>query len=244
MKNKFRIVALITARSGSKRIKNKNIKHLFGKPLIYYTIKQALRIKLIDRIIFSTDSKLYFQIAKNFGAECLYLRPKKYSLDNSSDLQAFKFNEYWLKKNQGYSADIYVHLRPTFPLRRIADIKKMIKLMISNYKKADSVRSVIPSKQFPEKTYIIKKNGFLYTQVGFKRISKSDDFLCNQNHLVLNKYYKANGCVDIFKTSCLKNNSVSGKNIIPYIMDINANLDIDTLEDFKKIKKKNIEKFK
>jgi CMP-N-acetylneuraminic acid synthetase len=93
-------------------------------------------------------------------------------------------------------------------------------------------------------TYIIKKNGFLYTQVGFKRISKSDDFLCNQNHLVLNKYYKANGCVDIFKTSCLKNNSVSGKNIIPYIMDINANLDIDTLEDFKKIKKKNIEKFK
>ena len=244
MKNKFRIVALITARSGSKRIKNKNIKLLFGKPLIYYTIKQALRIKLIDRVIFSTDSKLYSQIAKNFGAECLYLRPKKYSLDNSSDFQAFKFNEYWLKKNQGYSTDIYVHLRPTFPLRRITDIKKMIKLMISNYRKADSVRSVIPSNQFPEKTYIIKKSGFLHSSAGFKRISRKDDFLCNQSHTLLNKYYKGNGCLDVFKASCLKKNSVTGKNIIPYLMKIKDSIDIDRLSDFKKIKKKDIIKLK
>ena len=244
MKKKFKIVALITARSGSKRIKNKNIKNLFGKPLVYYTIKQALKIRLINRVIFSTDSEQYSKIASNFGAECLSLRPKKYSQDSSSDFQAFNFNEYWLNKNEDYFTDIYVHLRPTFPLRRLLDIQKMIKLMILNYSKADSVRSVIPSNQFPEKTYIIKKSGFLHSSVGFKRISKKDDFLCNQSHSLLNKYYKGNGCLDVFKASCLKKNSVTGKNIIPYLMKIKDSIDIDRLSDFKKIKKKDIIKLK
>ena len=66
-------IAIIPARAGSKRIKNKNIKSFFGKPLIFYSIKLALKSKLFDKVIVSTDSKKIAKIAKTFGAEVPFL---------------------------------------------------------------------------------------------------------------------------------------------------------------------------
>ena len=74
-----------------------------------------------------------------------YLRPKNISKDTSSDLQLFKFNEKWLNKNLKYYTDIYIHLRPTYPLRKISDINKMINIMEKKFERIDSVRSVINS---------------------------------------------------------------------------------------------------
>ena len=79
------IVAIIPARSGSKSIKNKNILMYKNKPLIYHSIKIALRSKLVDRVIVSTDSKKYAKLSKKIGAEVPFLRPKKYSKDSSND---------------------------------------------------------------------------------------------------------------------------------------------------------------
>ena len=87
MKNK--IIAIIPCRSGSKGIKNKNIKKIFGKPLIYYSIFFALQCKFIDRVIVSTDSKRYKKISKSFGAEGPFLRPKNISNDWSLDIDLF-----------------------------------------------------------------------------------------------------------------------------------------------------------
>tara|TARA_B100000780_G_C21001309_1_gene400649 strand:+ start:96 stop:776 length:681 start_codon:yes stop_codon:yes gene_type:complete len=76
-------IAIIPARSGSKRIKNKNIKLFFGKPLLFYSIQIALKSKLFDRVIVSTDSKKIAKLAKSFGAEAPFLRPKNISNDTA-----------------------------------------------------------------------------------------------------------------------------------------------------------------
>ena len=117
MKNK--ILAIIPCRSGSKGVKNKNIRKIFGKPLIYYSIFFALQCKFIDRVIVSTDSKKYKKISENFGAEVPFLRPKNISKDDSLDIDLFKHTINWLKKNENYEPNLIVHLRPTSPLRKI-----------------------------------------------------------------------------------------------------------------------------
>ena len=76
-------IAIIPARAGSKRIKNKNIKLFFGKPLIFYSIKLALKSKLFDKVIVSTDSQKIAKIAKSFGADVPFLRPKNISTDSN-----------------------------------------------------------------------------------------------------------------------------------------------------------------
>ena len=76
--NKKKIIALIPARSGSERIKNKNIIDFFGKPLIFYSINSAIKSSIFDKIVVSTDSSKYAKIAKKYGAEVPFLRPKKY----------------------------------------------------------------------------------------------------------------------------------------------------------------------
>ena len=77
MSKKFNLVALIPARSGSKRLKNKNILKLNGKPLIAHTINYAKKAKIFDKIILSTESKKYAEIGKKYGAEVPVLRKKK-----------------------------------------------------------------------------------------------------------------------------------------------------------------------
>jgi len=95
MKN---ILAIIPARINSKSIKNKNIKLLFGKPLIYYSISIALRSKLINRVIVASDSKKIINIAKKYGAEAPFVRPKELSKDGSKDFGVFLRCIKWLKK--------------------------------------------------------------------------------------------------------------------------------------------------
>ena len=77
-------IGIILARAGSKRIKNKNIKTFFGKPLIYYSIETAKKTKIFDKIYVSTDSKKIKNIAEKYGAIVLKLRPKKYSSDKNT----------------------------------------------------------------------------------------------------------------------------------------------------------------
>lgn len=240
---KIKTVVLIPARSGSKRLKNKNIRKIAGKPLIAHSIIQALKLKNIDHVIVSTDSKKYAKIAENYGAKCFYIRPKKISGDRSSDFDTFKFNENWLNKNLKYETDIYIHLRPTFPNRSIRDIKKMLKILEKNYKKIDSIRSVIEVKNSLEKYYKIEKNGFLSNYYGFQRYKSSInlDFMCNQADQLLPKYFIHDGAIDIFKAKLLKKNTVSGKKIFAYLRKDTEAFDINNLKDFKK-NLKNIKK--
>jgi CMP-N-acetylneuraminic acid synthetase len=132
MKNKQKIVALIPARSGSRRVKNKNIRLLVSKPLIAYTIESALKCKSIDRVIVSTDSPLIAKIAKKYGAEVPFLRPASISKSHSTE---YEFHSHLLDElsNKKYFPEYIVNLYPTCPLRTTLSIEKALKMIISNH---------------------------------------------------------------------------------------------------------------
>ena len=234
MKN---ILAIIPARGNSKSIKNKNIKLLFGKPLIYYSINIAKKSKLINRVIVSSDSKKIINIAKKFGAEAPFIRPKELSKDNSKDYGLFLHCLNWLKKNENYIPDLIIHLRPTYPIRSARVVDKAIKFALRS-RKYDSIRSVCEPVQNPYKMWRINKNNFLIPMLGnFKKE------LYNSPRQILQKTYWQNAYLDIIKYNTIKEKkSMTGKKIIPFILPPNDLFDIDdkfSLNMVEKIFKKN-----
>jgi N-acylneuraminate cytidylyltransferase len=119
-------IALIPARSGSKRVKDKNILKINGHPLLAYTISLALKSKIFDRVICVTDSKEYKKIAQKYGAEVPKLRPKKYSGDKSSDIEWVMWIMRETKGIEDY--EIFSILRPKNHLRKITTTRNPFKL--------------------------------------------------------------------------------------------------------------------
>jgi len=113
------IIAIIPARAGSKSLVDKNIKYLSGHPLIAYSIAAAKLSKKIDRVIVSTDSQKYTEIAKQYGAEVPFIRPDKISIDTAIDRDFLIHAMNWFKENESSVPEYWVHLRPTTPLRSI-----------------------------------------------------------------------------------------------------------------------------
>ena len=139
-------IAIICARSGSKGIKNKNVKLLNGKPLIAWSIELAKKNKLIKDIYVSTDSKKIASISSNYGAKIPFIRPKNLSLDNSKEWDVLRhFIKYLNNKNIKISA--LVNLPCTSPLKKQIDINKAIKKYYQN--KYDVVISVTNSHRNP-----------------------------------------------------------------------------------------------
>ena len=136
MYKNHKIIAIIPARSGSKGLKDKNIKDLNGKPLIAYTIEAARNSKIFDEIIVSTDSEKYAQISKEFGAKVPFLRSSQNSSDKAGSWDVV--NEVLSKLYEKY--DVVVLLQPTSPLRTGIHIKEAIDLFFE--KAADTVCSV------------------------------------------------------------------------------------------------------
>ena len=196
------ILCIIPARSGSKGIPNKNIKLFHDKPLLAWSINQAQQSKYDMRIIVFTDSQQYATIANNYGAETPFLRPSEISQDLSTDYQCIKHCLDWLKNNENYIPDIVLQLRPTQPLRKIETIDKCMYNIIDN--------QLIPL---------------------FMEINNIKEPY-NQCRQVLPKTYLHNGYIDIFNTDIIHNNTISGLNIYPYIMNKNNVIDIDSNEDW------------
>jgi len=222
------ILVLIPARSGSKSIPDKNIRIIAGKPLLAYSIAHALASKLINRTIVSTDSPVYAEIARKYLAEVPFLRPSEISQDSSTDLEVFIHALKWLKENEGYMPDICVHLRPTYPIRKVEDIDSTIQILIDN-PDIDSVRSVVPSKETPMKMWFIRDAGLLSPVV--KTELKEAYNLPRQ---LLPQAYLQNGCIDVVRTQIITEmKSMTGTRIFGYVMD--DNFDIDTEDQLKEV---------
>tara|TARA_B110000858_G_C17797841_1_gene473493 strand:- start:1907 stop:2614 length:708 start_codon:yes stop_codon:yes gene_type:complete len=231
----MKILCIIPARSGSRGIKDKNIKLLNGKPLLSWSILQAKECKFDMRIVVSTDSEKYKNIAKEYGAEVPFFRPKEISGDLSTDLEFLKHCVDWFKKNENYNPDFIVQLRPTQPNRKIEDINNAIELFIKNFDNYDSLRSVIPIKKSCFKMYLLDENKNKLDPIfnNFNNIKEP----YNQCRQVLPTTYLHNGYIDILKTEILNKDTISGNNILPYIMKYNDNIDIDLPDDWNKSEK-------
>ena len=224
----FKILCIIPARSGSKGLPNKNILDFKGKPLLSWSIEQALQSKYNMRIIVSTDSEEYQKIANDYGAETPFIRPKEISGDYSSDYECINHCINWLRENENNEYDIVLHLRPTQPCRKVIDIDNCLDLFIENYNDYDSLRTVIPMEKSPFKMYILKEDNLKPLFNSINGINEP----YNQARQLLPQCYLHNGYIDILKTEILVNNTISGTRIYGYIMDDNNNIDIDTEKDF------------
>lgn len=230
------ILCIIPARSGSKGIKNKNIMDFNGKPLIAWSIEQAKKCNYDMKIIVSTDSQDYADIAITYGAEVPFLRPKKISDDLSTDIEFIKHCVDWLKMNEEYYCDIILQLRPTSPTRSVNDINNALKLFIDNRDKYDSLRSVIPVEKSPYKMYSINNDELKPLFCEVNNIKEP----YNQARQILPQCYLHNGYIDILNTDILTNNTISGTKIYPFIMNMDNNIDIDDKKDIPKYNEKSI----
>lgn len=225
MPNNF---ALIPARSGSKRIKNKNLLEISGHPLIAYTISSAKQSGIFTQIVVSTNSPEIKQVAESYGAFVPQLRPEEFSHDLSPDLEWVDLAiNNWLS---AADADIYSILRPTNPLRMPDTIKYAFDL-ISKNQTADSLRAVRPIKEHPSKVWRIKDS-----------ILEPLDYEVNlltgtHNHSsplqALEKLYIQDASLEFQKVASLRKfKSISGKQVIPFTMPGYEGFDINYVEDF------------
>lgn len=218
------VLAIIPARSGSKSVKDKNIRMINGKPMMAYSIGHALQAECIDRVIVSTDSGKYAQIAREYGAEVPFLRPAEYATDTALDIDVFVHALRYLEGNEGYMPELVVQLRPTYPVRRISDIENMVKYMRDN-PDIDSIRCIAPAKEIAYKMWFKDENNML-------RPVMTDIPECyNMPRQQLPKIYYQNACIDVVRTEVVLNqHSMSGSKIAGYEMD--ENFDIDTEDEF------------
>ncbi len=221
------IVAIIPARKGSKGIKNKNIMIYKKKPLIYHSIKIALKLKKIDKVIVSTDSKKYKELAKKYGAEVI-LRPKKISKDDSLEKEYLIHAYNYLKKKDNYIVDLFVLLRPTCPDRDIKDIKKALSISIKNFRRYTSVRSAHIVHNPAQKTFQIQ--GQYFTGFFNKTLKGEYHSYPRQMYPVT---YSPNSFFDVLKPKYFlkfkRKNKLWGNKIFPIITKLYK--DIDTKKD-------------
>ena len=215
-------IAIIPARSGSKGLKDKNIKLLNSKPLMAYTIEAALKSEQFDDVMVSTDSEKYAEIAKSFGAKVPFLRSAETSTDKASswDTVAEVLGRY---AENGQTFETLCLLQPTSPFRTAEDIKKAYKLYTS--KANFAVISVCEAEHSP---------------LWCGHLPESGEFLnfINQDAMKQRqaggKFYRLNGAIYIVNCEKFKTDRYfyqSGS--FAYIMPQERSIDIDTALDFR-----------
>ena len=206
----MKVVVLIPARSGSKRIPDKNIKPLNGIPLLCYSILTAKELNLETYV--STDSFAYADLAREWGALTVY-RPEWASNDKAGDFEVVK---HFI---QEVTADLIVYLRPTTPFRNSTVVQGAIRLM--SFPGYDSLRSVEVMSESAYKCFRIKF-GLL------KPLTKRD--LTDRPNQALPATYHPNGYVDIIRSSVAATGSLWGSG--RYAYQTKKVPELDTLEDW------------
>ncbi len=216
---KKQTIAIIPARSGSKSIKDKNLKILGKKPLLAWAIEASIKSKLFSKVYVSTDSLKYSKIAQKFGNVQILLRPKKISNDLSSDYEMIQHAIDNIRDEYEFIA----HIRPTTPTRKISDLAGAVKIFInSDY---NSLRSVHEMSESAYKSVEIKNN----ILKPLKNLNKNMDEI-NLPRQNFNKTFKPNGVIDIYrKKFILKNKILFGNKVKAYITKFTP--EIDNLED-------------
>jgi len=217
------IFCFIFARGGSKSVKNKNLVDFNNKPLIANTILQAKRIKLIDKIFVSTDSKKIAKIAEKYGAIIPFMRPKKLATDISPEYLSWKHAIKKCEKIYKKKIDIFVSLPTTSPLRKDIDIKKSLSFFIKNRRKYDMLVSTTKTNHFPGfnivKTY--KEGIFKLTDSNKKKNSRRQQVKNIYN--LSTCFYYANGD---YINKCKLNPLFTGRKYA-YLVDKKNAIDID-----------------
>ncbi len=220
---RVRKIAIIPARSGSKGLKDKNIKLLNGKPLMVYAIEAAIKSAVFETVFVSTDSAEYANIAENAGADAHFLRSERNSSDKASSWDTVREA---IKKfeDEGKQFEEIMLLQPTSPLRNSEDIRKAIEIM--NNKNALAVESLTEMDHSPLWSNTLPTDGSM------------DGFFneySNMPRQALPIYYRENGAIYLIKRDLLDkpDDAMFSKRCFAYIMPRERSIDIDVELDFK-----------
>lgn len=222
--------ALIPARSGSKRIRNKNVKLLGGHPLLAYTIRAAIDSGVFARVIVSTDSSEIADIAKKYGAEIPFLRPAKFAGNHSPDIEWVRHLLVELFK-KGKGADCFSILRPTSPFRQPKTIRRAWRQFLSN-DKIDSLRAVELCRQHPAKMWRID-----LTTKRMKPLlvnpARHEVPWHSMQYQSLPEIYAQNASLEIaWCRTALEKGTIAGDDIMPFFTDGYDGFDINRPEDW------------
>jgi len=210
---------LIPARGGSKKVDKKNLRVINGKPLLFYTINEALKFTNKENIFLSSDSQEILNYGDSFNIK-LIERPSEISQDNSTSSDVILHFIEHLGEDNNY--DI-IYLQPTSPLRKINHIKSAFNDYNSN--NCNSLISVSASKEFPHKSLILNQN----------RLEKFlKDEIETEIRQELPETFYPNGAIYIFnKKNFIRYNKIPDNNVFPFIMNENESLDIDSINELR-----------
>jgi pseudaminic acid cytidylyltransferase len=215
MKKKF--ICIIPARGGSKRIKNKNIISFYGKPIIAHSILTAIKSKIFDRVIISTDSKKIAKIATKYGAEVPFLRPKKLSNDSTIIKNVLK---HAIVETNSQKYNYFCCIYPTAPLINSNDLKKAQKKILKH--KASALIAITRFNNHPFRMLKLNKKYIKFYQPAYEKTN-------TQN---VPEFYHDSGSFYFYKTkNFLKSNRVLPKKTIPFLLEKKRSADINTSED-------------
>jgi len=219
MINNKKIIAIIPARGGSKRLPRKNVLPLNGKPLIAWSIEAAQKSKYIDSIFVSTDDKEVAEVSREFGVDVPELRPEELASDTATTESVI----FYTLNKFGQDADVVVILQPTSPLRTYKNIDEALELFVK--KNAFSVVSVTPCEHSPVWSNTLPKDRAMGDFLKSEALRRSQD---------LEEFYRLNGAIYSFDINKLKERGeiVYTSESYAYVMENEVSQDIDTQLDF------------
>ena len=226
------IIALIPARSGSKRVPDKNIRPLAGHPLIAYTIAAALQSEIFAAVVVSTDSERYADIARYYGAEVPFLRPVEFAGDLSPDIE---WVEYALKRlrDEGRVYDCFSILRPTGPFRQAETIRRAWEEFLAE-EGVDSLRAVEKCKQHPGKMWVVRSKRMM----PLLPLSPPEQPWHSSQYQSLPEVYVQNASLEIAWTKVVfEGRTIAGNVLMPFFtqgyegFDVNQPIDWQIAEE-------------
>ena len=222
----MKVIALVTARSGSKGVPDKNIKNIGGHSLLDWSIKSSLKSQSISNVYLSTDSEIYASIGKECGALVPFLRPKELASDTATDLDVIKHFLSVIDEKP----DALVHVRPTTPLRDPSILDRAIQMFFSKKDELTSLRSVHEMSESAYKSFEVNEKGFLTTIGSIESGDKA-----NLPRQAFPKTYVANGYIDVLDPNYIsKESKLHGDKILafqtPVVTEVDSSEDLEYLE--------------
>jgi N-acylneuraminate cytidylyltransferase len=226
-RNEPTVVAFIPARSGSQRVRHKNIRPLAGHPLIAYTIAAARGSGIFAAVIVSTDSERYADVARHYGAEVPFLRAPEFAGATSPDIE-WVLHTLETLGAAGRAFDAFSILRPTSPFRKPDTIRRAWRVFLEA-EDADSLRAVEKVEQHPGKMWVVRGNRML----PLLPLSPEDRPWHSQQKAALPEVYVQNASLEIaWSQMALRTRSIAGTVLVPFFTEGDEGVDINAAHDW------------